>query len=45
MNKAVIDGFENSVILYGSKTKSLNTLLRSTFENSVILYGSKTIPP
>ena len=36
--------FENSVILYGSKTSSLLNQRKSLFENSVILYGSKTSP-
>ncbi len=35
--------FENSVVLYGSKTESDTRQHGSQFENSVVLYGSKTI--
>ncbi len=34
--------FENSVILYGSKTIRYIRISWIEFENSVILYGSKT---
>ncbi len=34
--------FENSVILYGSKTNPIIINRNFMFENSVILYGSKT---
>ena len=36
------DGFENSVILYGSQTQDKWVSVKVEFENSVILYGSQT---